>query len=153
VSEHSATIDWRRTTSDFRYATYNRSHVWRFESGVEVPACAAPANIPPSAPRSKGVDPEEGFVAAISSCHMLWFLHIACTRKFIVDRYTDSAVGFLEKDRNGKVSVTRVSLRPEVTFAGENRPTGGQLAELHREAHEECFIANSVKTEIVIEPR
>ena len=153
MSEHSAIIEWRRTTSDFQYATYNRSHVWRFESGVEVPACAAPANIPPTAPRSKGVDPEEGFVAAISSCHMLWFLHLACTQKFTVDGYTDNAVGVLEKDRNGKVSVTRVSLRPEVTFGGENRPTAEQLAELHHEAHEECFIANSVKTEIVIEPR
>jgi len=84
---------------------------------------------------------------------MLWFLHLASTRKFIVDRYTDHAVGFLEKDQAGKVSVTRVSLRPEVTFGGENRPTAEQLAELHHEAHEECFIANSVKTEIVIEPR
>jgi len=153
MSEHSATIEWRRATSDFKYATYNRSHVWRFESGIEVPACAAPANIPSAAPKSKGVDPEEGFVAAISSCHMLWFLHLASTRKFIVDGYTDNAVGVLEKDRDGKVSVTRVSLRPKVTFGGVNRPTAEQLAVLHHEAHEQCFIANSVKTEIVIEPR
>ena len=153
MSEHSATIEWHRATPDFKYPTYNRSHVLRFESGIEVPASASPANMPATAPRTPGVDPEEGFVAAISSCHMLWFLHIACTRKFTVDRYTDQAVGVLEKDRKGKVSVTRVTLRPVVVFGGDVQPTPKQLAELHEKAHEECFIANSVKTEIVIEPR
>ena len=152
MSEHSATVEWRRATPDFRYPTYNRSHTLRFESGVEVPACASPANVPATAPKTPGVDPEEGFVAAISSCHMLWFLHIACTHKFIVDRYHDDALGTLEKDRDGKVSVTRVILRPSVSFSGPP-PTTDQLAELHEEAHEKCFIANSVKTEIVIEPR
>jgi organic hydroperoxide reductase OsmC/OhrA len=152
MSEHSATIEWHRATPDFSYRTYDRSHVWRFESGVEVPARASPANIPPTAPKAPGVDPEEGFVAAISSCHMLWFLHVACTRKFTVDRYSDHATGVLEKDRAGKMSVTRVTLRPAVVFSG-TRPTAEQLAELHEEAHEQCFIANSVKTEITIEPR
>lgn len=153
MSEHTAIVEWRRATPDFRYPTYNRSHIWRFESGVEVPAGASPANIPPTAPKAAGVDPEEAFVAAISSCHMLWFLHIASTRKYTVDRYTDHAVGVLEKDRQGKVSVTRVALRPQIVFGGDDRPTSTQLAELHEKAHEECFIANSVKTDIVIEPR
>jgi organic hydroperoxide reductase OsmC/OhrA len=152
MSEHSATIEWRRATPDFRYPTYDRSHTLRFEAGVEVPARASPANIPATAPKARGVDPEEGFVAAISSCHMLWFLHIACTHKFVVDRYSDHAVGTLEKDRDGKVSVTRVTLRPSVSFSG-TPPTVEQVAELHEEAHEKCFIANSVKTEIVVEPR
>jgi organic hydroperoxide reductase OsmC/OhrA len=152
MSEHSATIEWRRTTPDFRYPIYNRSHVWRFESGVEVPACAAPANTPPTAPGTPAVDPEEAFVAAISSCHMLWFLHLACTRKLAVERYSDHAKGVLEKDRAGKTSVTRVTLRPAVVFGGA-APTADELAALHEEAHEQCFIANSVKTEIVIEPR
>ena len=152
MSEHSATIEWRRATPDFRYPTYDRSHTLRFEAGVEVPACASPANIPPTAPKARGVDPEEGFVAAISSCHMLWFLHVACTHKFIVDRYSDHATGVLEKDRAGKTSVTRVTLGPAVVFSGA-QPTPEQLAELHEEAHRQCFIANSVKTEIVIEPR
>ena len=98
------------------------------------------------------MDPEEGFVAAISSCHMLWFLHVACTLKLTVDRYSDHATGVLEKDRAGKMSVTRVTLRPAVVFSGV-QPTAEQLGELHEEAHEQCFIANSVKTEIVIEPR
>ncbi len=152
MSDHFATVEWRRTTPDFSYATYDRSHVLRFESGIEVPARASPANIPSTAPKAKGVDPEEGFVAAISSCHMLWFLHVAHTRKFTVDRYVDHAVGVLEKDRRGRMSVTRVTLRPAGVFGG-SRPTAEQLAGLHEEAHAQCFIANSVKTEIVIEPR
>jgi organic hydroperoxide reductase OsmC/OhrA len=152
MSEHSATVEWRRTTPDFSYRTYNRSHVWRFDSGVEVPGRASPANVPSTLAQGPGVDPEEGFVAAISSCHMLWFLHVACTRKFTVDRYGDHAVGVLEKDRDGRMSVTHVTLRPAVVFSGAS-PTAVQLAELHDEAHRQCFIANSVKTEIVIEPR
>jgi organic hydroperoxide reductase OsmC/OhrA len=117
-----------------------------------VPGRASPANIPATAPKAPGVDPEEGFVAAISSCHMLWFLHVACTRKFTVDHYADHAVGVLEKNRDGKMSVTRVTLRPAVAFSGP-APTAKQLTELHEEAHAQCFIANSVKTQIVIEPR
>ena len=152
MSEHSATIEWRRATPDFSFRTYNRTHVWKFESGIEVPGRASPANVPSTLAQAAGVDPEEGFVAAISSCHMLWFLHVACTHKFIVDRYSDRAVGVLEKDGTGRMSVTRVTLRPEVAFSGAS-PTSGQLAELHEQAHQECFIANSVKTEIVIEPR
>ena len=152
MSEHSATIEWRRATPDFNYRTYDRSHVWRFESGVEIRGCASPANVPATAPKARGVHPEEGFVAAISSCHMLWFLHVACTRKLTVDRYSDHATGVLEKDRAGKMSVTRVTLRPAVVFSGA-QPTAEQLAELHEEAHDQCFIANSVKTEIAIEPR
>ena len=152
MSEHSATIEWRRATPDFSFRIYNRTHVWKFESGIEVPGRASPANVPSTLAQAPGVDPEEGFVAAISSCHMLWFLHVACTHKFIVDRYSDRAVGVLEKDGTGRMSVTRVTLRPEVAFSGAS-PTSGQLAELHEQAHQECFIANSVKTEIVIEPR
>jgi organic hydroperoxide reductase OsmC/OhrA len=152
MSEHSATIEWHRATPDFKYPTYNRSHVLRFESGIEVPASASPANMPATAPKTPGVDPEEGFVAAISSCHMLWFLHVACTRKFTVDRYSDHATGVLEKDHSGKMSVTHVTLRPAVVFSGA-QPAAEQLAALHEEAHEQCFFANSVKTEIVIEPR
>ena len=152
MSEHSATIEWRRATPDFSFRTYNRTYVWKFESGIEVPGRASPANVPSTLAQAPGVDPEEGFVAAISSCHMLWFLHVACTHKFIVDRYSDRAVGVLEKDGTGRMSVTRVTLRPEVAFSGAV-PTAEQLAELHEEAHQECFIANSVKTEIVIEPR
>ena len=156
MSEHRASVEWHRTTPDFSYPTYDRSHVLRFGQGVEgveVPARAAPGNIPATAPRAPGVDPEEGFVAAIASCHMLWFLHLACREKFTVDRYTDHAVGVLGKNRDGKMAVTRVTLRPTAVFGGDTRPTAEQLDRLHEKAHEQCFIANSVRSEVVIEPQ
>ena len=116
MSEHSATVEWRRTTADFAYATYDRSHVIRFGDGLEIAGTAARENIPATAPHSPGVDPEQAFVASISSCHMLWFLHLALNRKFTVDRYTDHAVGVLDKNAAGKMAMTRVTLRPAVTL-------------------------------------
>jgi organic hydroperoxide reductase OsmC/OhrA len=152
VSEHFATVEWRRTTPDFKYPTYDRAHHLRFDEGLEIAATGARANIPASAPYSPGVDPEQALVAAISSCHMLWFLHLACDAKLVVDRYTDRAVGVLAKNRDGKMAITRVTLRPEIAFGAGTQPTREQLDELHEKAHERCFIANSVKSEIVIEP-
>ncbi len=152
MSEHSATVEWQRTTPDFAYATYNRSHRVRFAQGLEYPAGAAPENIPATAPRSAGVDPEQAFVASLASCHMLWFLHLATNRKLVVDRYTDRAVGVLDKNTDGKMAMTRVTLRPSVVFGGAP-PSAEQLRDLHEKAHERCFIANSVRTEIVIEPQ
>ncbi len=152
MSEHRATIEWRLDGREFAYPSYNRSHAWSFEGGIEVPAGAAPGNIPPSAAGPAGVDPEQAFVAAISSCHMLWFLHLACNRKLKVLRYRDEAVGLLEKGKDGKEAVTRVTLRPAVSFEGAP-PSPEQFAQIHEKAHERCFIANSVKTEILLEPR
>jgi organic hydroperoxide reductase OsmC/OhrA len=152
MSEHRATIEWRRDGADFAYETYDRGHRWTFDGGIAVPAAAARANIPPTAPGAPGVDPEQAFVAALSSCHMLWFLHLACTRKFVVERYRDEACGVLEKNAAGKEAVTRVTLRPVVSFCGAP-PEPGQFAALHEKAHERCFIANSVRTEIVLQPR
>ena len=152
MSEHRATIDWRLETAEFSYETYNRTHAWTFDGGVHVPAAAAPGNIPRSAPGAPGVDPEQAFVAALSSCHMLWFLHLACNRKLKVTRYRDEAVGVLEQAADGKEAVTRVTLRPAVSFDG-TVPAPGQLAQLHEKAHERCYIANSVKTKVVVEPR
>src|SRR5690349_8813497 len=106
MSDHHASVEWRRTTPDFSYATYDRAHVLRFDGGIEVPAGAAPGNIPKTAPRAPGVDPEQAFVAALSSCHMLWFLHLACSAKLVVDRYTDRAVGVLAKNLQGKMAIT-----------------------------------------------
>jgi organic hydroperoxide reductase OsmC/OhrA len=145
MSEHKATVEWKRD-GDFVYETYSRMHEWRFDSGVQVPGRANPGNIPKTAPSSPGVDPEEAFVASLSSCHMLWFLHLAQTRKFVVDRYVDEAVGTLDKNW-----MSRVTLRPRVTFAGK-APTPEEHEALHHKAHERCFIANSVKSEVVIEP-
>ena len=151
MSEHRATIDWRLETAEFAYESYNRSHALTFDHGVRAPGAAAPANIPASAVGAPGVDPEQAFVAALSSCHMLWFLHLACNRKFKVTRYRDEAVGVLEKRADGKEAITRVTLRPIVSFGG-TAPTPEQHAQLHEKAHERCFIANSVQSEVRVEP-
>ncbi|MGH9577775.1 MAG: OsmC family protein [Terriglobales bacterium] len=152
MSEHRATIDWRLETAEFTYESYSRSHALTFDDGVRVPGAAAPANIPASAVGAPGVDPEQAFVAALSSCHMLWFLRLACNRKLKVARYHDEAVGVLEKRADGREAITRVTLRPVVSFGG-SAPTPEQHAQLHEKAHERCFIANSVNSEVHIEPR
>jgi organic hydroperoxide reductase OsmC/OhrA len=144
MSEHRASLEWQRS-GEFRYETYSRAHTLQFES-IRVPGNAAPDNIPQTVPPRDGVDPEQAFVAALSSCHMLWFLHLACQKKWVVDRYADEALGVLEK-----TWIARVTLRPKVTFSGR-QPSADELRALHHAAHEKCFIANSVKTEISIEP-
>jgi organic hydroperoxide reductase OsmC/OhrA len=145
VSEHRATIEWKRQ-GDFVYETYSRMHEWRFDAGVAVPGRAAPGNIPNTAPSSAGVDPEEAFVASLSSCHMLWFLHLALQKKFTVERYVDEAVGTLDR-----TWMSKVTLRPRVTFSGK-APSEEEHRALHHKAHEKCFIANSVKSEVTVEP-
>lgn len=152
MSEHRATIEWRRGNAEFRYETYARDHVLRFEGGIEVPARASPANIPPTAAVGPGIDPEQAFVASLSSCHMLWFLHLACRAGHVVERYVDEANGVLGKTADGRMAMTRVALNPIVTFSGE-APDPQAHAALHEKAHEHCFIANSVKTEVVLTPR
>jgi len=144
VSEHRATVEWKRS-GEFRYETYSRSHTIDFD-GITVPGTAAPGNIPATARGAAGVDPEQAFVASLSACHMLWFLHLACQKKWVVERYVDQAVGVLDK-----TWIARVTLRPAVSFSGKT-PTEKEHAELHHRAHEKCYIANSVKTEVIVEP-
>ena len=146
MSEHRVTVAWERTTEEFTYETYSRSHTWEFEGGVEVPASAAPAY----RGDPERVDPEEAFVAALSSCHMLTFLALAARKRLVVDAYRDRAVGHLEENEAGKLAMTRVVLRPEVTF--REPPPAEALERLHHQAHEHCFIANSVKTDVRVEP-
>jgi organic hydroperoxide reductase OsmC/OhrA len=145
MSEHRATVEWQRS-GEFRYESYSRSHIVDFGSGLRMAGGAAPGNIPATAPQTPGVDPEQAFVAALSSCHMLWFLHIASRAGFVVERYVDDAVGVLDK-----TWMSRVTLRPAVTFSGK-APSPEEHRALHHKAHEKCFIANSVKTEVVVEP-
>ena len=149
MSEHKATIHWRRETSEFKYETYNRDHNWDFDGGTSIRASAAPAYLGSAA----CVDPEEAFVASISSCHMLTFLAIASRKKYVIDDYRDEAVGVLEKDATGRLAITRAALHPQVKFGGAQWPTPDEIAQMHEQAHHACFIANSVKTEITVEAK
>ena len=124
----------------------------RFDGGAVVAGSSSPHSVPLPMSDASAVDPEEAFVASLSSCHMLWFLAIAAKRKFRVDRYFDAAVGVMEKNAQGKFAVTRVTLRPEVIFSGEHKPTRADIEHLHHTAHDECYIANSVKSEVLCEP-
>jgi organic hydroperoxide reductase OsmC/OhrA len=148
MSEHRVTIDWKRETPDFEYKSYNRDHDWRFDAGITVRASATPAY----QGNERCVDPEEAFVASLSSCHMLTFLAICCRNGFVVDGYRDEAVGILAKDAAGRLAITKVTLRPNVQFGGERRPTSEEFGRMHEQAHHACFIANSVKTDVVVEP-
>lgn len=147
MSEHKITLEWKRESEGFSYETYNRDHVVIFEGGVRVPVSAAPAYRGNPA----HVNPEESLVAALSSCHMLTFLAVAAKKKFVVDGYSDHAVGFLEKNQKGKLAITRVILHPRIQFGGPTLPTPEQIAALHERAHSECFIANSVTTDVTVE--
>ena len=148
MSEYTATIKWQRDGQDFLGNRYSRGHTWEFDGGVEVPASSSPHVVPVPMSVAENVDPEEAFVASLSSCHMLWFLAIAAKRKFIVDSYVDEAVGVMEKNADSRFAITKVSLRPQISFSGDIEPTRGELENMHHEAHERCFIANSVKTQV-----
>jgi organic hydroperoxide reductase OsmC/OhrA len=152
MAEYSAEILWQRGEQDFLDNRYSRRHLLRFDGGAEVAGSSSPHSVPLPMSDAAAVDPEEAFVASLSSCHMLWFLAIAAKRKFCVDRYADAAVGVMARNAEGKTAMTVVTLRPEVHFSGERLPTREQIDQLHHEAHEECFIANSVKTEVRCEP-
>lgn len=151
MGEYTASVEWRRKDETFTDNRYSRAHSWSFDGGATVPASSSPLVVKAPLSDPAGVDPEEAFVAAISSCHMLWFLSFAARKGFVVDRYRDTAIGTLAKDRDGKQAITKVRLRPDIAFSGDKRPSAAELDELHHAAHENCFIANSVKTEITVE--
>ncbi|MEZ9158057.1 OsmC family protein [Vibrio lentus] len=154
MSEYSAVIRWARGDDEaFSDNQYSRGHTWEFDGGVTVPASSSPHVVPLPFSVEANVDPEEAFIAALSSCHMLTFLGIAAKQKYVIDSYVDDAVGVLEEDESGRSSVTRVTLRPDIVFSGSKIPTAKQLDKLHHLAHKNCFIANSVKTEIVVEAK
>jgi organic hydroperoxide reductase OsmC/OhrA len=153
MSEYTAELLWvRGEGEDFLGNKYSRRHLLRFDGGAEVAGSSSPHSVPLPMSDASAVDPEEMFVASLSSCHMLWFLALAAKRKFCVDRYADAAVGVMEKNAQGRVAITRVTLRPGVVFSGERLPTHAEIEHLHHEAHEACYIANSVKSEVVCEP-
>ncbi len=150
---YTARVSWDRGEQPFTDNRYSRAHRWRFDGGAEVPGSSSPLSVAPPMSDPSAVDPEEAFVASISSCHMLWFLGLAASQGLCVDHYNDAAEGVMEKNAAGKVAITRVTLRPEVVFSGTRIPGREELERLHHQAHERCFIASSVRSEIVCEPR
>ena len=148
MSEHRITLNWKRTSPDFEYKTYNRDHSVEFKNGQSVGMSAAPKYLGSPAK----IDPEEMLVASLSSCHMLTFLAIAAKKKLLVDAYEDDAIGVLAKNAEGKLAITQVTLRPRITFSG-TQPDEATLEEMHHESHEQCFIASSVKCEMSVEPQ
>jgi organic hydroperoxide reductase OsmC/OhrA len=151
MSEHIARISWTHTRGDFLKGKYSRDHTWTFDGGLVVPASPAPSSVPVPWSNPAHVDPEEAFVASIASCHMLTFLYVAYRSGIEISAYEDSAAGVMTKGENGVPWVSSVRLRPRVTYAGA-RPSPEEEERLHHEAHEQCFIANSVKTAITVDP-
>ena len=152
MSEYTAKLEWQRGEQDFIGNRYSRKHTLRFDGGAEVSGSSSPSVVPLPMSDATAVDPEEMFVASLSSCHMLWFLSMAAMRKFCVDSYVDDAFGIMARNADGKTAMTVVTLRPCVVFSGDLQPTAEQIHALHHKAHNECFIANSVKTEVRCEP-
>ena len=152
MSTHTAVVRWNRPSPDFCAGRYSREHTWRFDGGVEVPASPSPHVVPAPWSNPAHVDPEEAFVASMSSCHMLTFLYLASKAGFAVRSYEDSAEGVMTKNEAGKLWVSAVALRPRIVWDGVRMPTDAEVAHLHEQAHEECFIANSVRTDIRVEP-
>jgi organic hydroperoxide reductase OsmC/OhrA len=150
--EYKATIAWRRDTGeDFAKGRYSRGHEWRFDGGVTLAASSSPSVVPRPFSREEAVDPEEAFVAALSSCHLLTFLDLARRAGIVINSYEDDAIGAMERIAPQRMAITKVTLRPKIVFEGAT-PDKAKLDELHHQAHELCFIANSVKTEITVEP-
>jgi organic hydroperoxide reductase OsmC/OhrA len=152
MSHYVATIEWRRKPDErFIDGRYSRAHKWSFDGGHVAPASSSPSvvRVPLSDPA--GVDPEEALVASLSSCHMLFFLDFSRQRGFAVDSYVDAAEGIMEKGPDGRIQMTRVTLKPRVIFSGDKRPDEPDVEALHHKAHEACYIANTVKSEIVVE--
>lgn len=148
MSEYKVTLLWTSDTTDFTYKTYSRTHTWKFGGGIAIEASAAPEYLG----KAELVNPEEAFAASLSSCHLLTFLALAAFQKLVVERYEDQAVAVVGKNTAGKMAVLKVTLNPKVTFSGEKKPTSEELEVLHQKAHTECFISNSVVSEVIVKP-
>ena len=148
--QFEATVAWERTGQLFTDQRYSRAHRWSFDGGLTVPASSSPLSVPLPMSDAANVDPEEAFVAALSSCHMLFFLSIAAQKGFVVESYTDHAQGTLACNAAGKMAMSRVVLRPAIAFAAAS-PSAEQMAAMHHTAHEKCYLANSVTADVVIE--
>ena len=153
MSNYSATVRWTRGGDDFLSNRYSRAHDWQFDGGALVKASASPQIVPEPWSKPENVDPEEAFVASLSSCHMLFFLSIAASKGFLVESYEDNASGVLAKNDEGKLVMTEVTLNPVAAFGGASQPQAEDIAAIHHSAHRQCFIANSVKTKVKVIPK
>ena len=150
MAEHKATISWKRTSPEFLKGRYSREHNWTFDGGLTIPASPSPSVVPAPYSNPAHVDPEEAYVASISSCHMLTFLYVASRQGFQVDSYEDEAVGVMTKNERGTPWVSSVVLHPRIIYSGEKRPTPADEERLHHLAHEQCFFAYSIKSEVTV---
>jgi len=152
MSEHTARIVWERGDAVFTDQRYSRAHRWHFDGGAVVAGSPSPSVVRPPLSDPAAVDPEEAFVVSLASCHMLWFLHFAAKEGLVVDAYSDDAMGLLGRTAEGRMAMTRVTLHPKIRCSGSRMPSPEALQRLHHAAHEACFIANSVRTEVRVEP-
>jgi organic hydroperoxide reductase OsmC/OhrA len=151
MSTYTAKISWKNDSPvTFTKSRYTRGHTWLFDGGVEVPASSSPHAVRIPFSVEEAVDPEEALVAAASSCHMLSFLRVVSQKGFVVESYEDNAIGEMTKNEQGKEWISKITLDPKIVWSGENAPTAEQLAEMHHAAHELCYIANSIKSEVVV---
>lgn len=151
MSEHKAKISWTQRPGDFLKGTYSREHTWTFDGGVTVPASSSPTAVRVPFSNPANVDPEEAYVASLSSCHMLTFLYVASRKGFEISAYEDEAVGVMTKNERGIPWVSSVTLHPRITYIGDRKPTAEEETQMHNDAHAGCFIANSVKTDVRVE--
>lgn len=150
MAEHKAIITWKSGSGDFLKGQFSREHTWTFDGGQSVPASAAPSVVPPPLSNPAGVDPEEAFVASLSSCHMLTFLFLAYRKGLRVESYEDEAEGLMAKGENGVPWVSQITLNPKIVYGGDKQPTREEEGQLHQQAHHYCFIANSIKAKVVV---
>jgi organic hydroperoxide reductase OsmC/OhrA len=150
MSLHKAVISWKCASPDFLKGKYSREHTWTFDGGITIPASPAPTSVPSPYSNAANVDPEEAYVAAVSSCHMLTYLYLAYKQGFQVDSYHDEAVGLMTKNEKGVPWVSSIKLCPRIEYSGEKLPSPADEEQLHHAAHEQCFIANSIKTELTV---
>jgi len=153
MAEYKALIKWQRTSAEFLGGKYSREHTWAFDGGVTVAASSSPHVVPTPWSNPACVDPEEAFVASLSSCHMLTFLYLAAKQGFQIDSYEDEAIGQVTKNEKGIPWVSQVTLNPIIAYSGDKLPSATEQDHLHHLAHEQCFIANSVKTQVSVKPK
>ncbi|OYW74166.1 MAG: peroxiredoxin [Verrucomicrobia bacterium 12-59-8] len=153
MSKHTATVRWKNNDPDFLSRRYSREHTLLFDGGATMPGSPSPQIVPAPWSNPAGIDPEEMFIASVSSCHMLWFLHVACDAGLLPESYDDAAEGIMTKNERGALWISQITLQPRIVWGGDKKPKDTEVEHLHHLAHEQCFIANSIKTKVIVQPR